>query len=439
MFKKLRFCVVSLFFLGTGHVMSQCSVSIINFPHGDCEGTDIELIALPSGGTNGYSFQWVGPNGFSSTNQFVYISQASMDETGMYSVTATSLSNGCTAQAEENVIKNPSPVVYTGGQQGGCIGETTQIYAQDFAGNFGPYIYSWEGGQSTQYIDVAHNGTAYPAPACTITNAFGCSSTNNSTFLIYTYNSPQIPVIEAASATTFCKGGTVELIASDIPDVTYQWRKGPSDIINATGSTYTASILGNYRVVVTNIFSCTALSNKVTISVIDKPQASITVNGSANLCNGSTVSLMANSGNNYSYQWKRNGIIISGASQQEFIAATKGNYRVVVTNQFGCTRVSPFVAVTQNCRENFDKTGNKSYAFDVFPNPSQNYFTIRLPGIPEENKSISITDMAGRIVETTGRIQDSEIICGSDLPAGTYMLHIENESQNYSKLIIKTN
>ena len=71
----------------------------------------------------------------------------------------------------------------------------------------------------------------------------------------------------------------------------------------------------------------------------------ISVNGSASLCQGSSVTLQANAGTGLSYQWYRDNQVISGAVSSTLQASTAGSYAVQVANS--CLPVrSAAVAVT---------------------------------------------------------------------------------------------
>lgn len=59
--------------------------------------------------------------------------------------------------------------------------------------------------------------------------------------------------------------------------------------------------------------------------------ASITASGSASICQGSSVTLRANTGAGLLYQWFRSGQLITGATSNSLVAATAGNYTVQVT------------------------------------------------------------------------------------------------------------
>lgn len=65
------------------------------------------------------------------------------------------------------------------------------------------------------------------------------------------------------------------------------------------------------------------------------------------LCAGSNIILTANTGTGYLYQWYKNDVLISGATNSTYSATTAGNYHVRVSNAQGCPRYSAKVAVYQ--------------------------------------------------------------------------------------------
>lgn len=88
-----------------------------------------------------------------------------------------------------------------------------------------------------------------------------------------------------------------------------------------------------------NVDSCTA--------TVNVQPAAIIAAGQTTVCQGETVTLNANLGD--SYQWKLNGVVIAGATAQQYIATQSGDYTVVVTNALGCSGESlPTVVVVNN-------------------------------------------------------------------------------------------
>ncbi|MFO0495455.1 MAG: LamG-like jellyroll fold domain-containing protein [Flavobacteriia bacterium] len=75
--------------------------------------------------------------------------------------------------------------------------------------------------------------------------------------------------------------------------------------------------------------------------------ASIAPQSNTTFCQGGSVSLQANTGTGYTYEWYKNGVFISGASQSSYIATTSGNYTVKVIDG-SCNATSSAVTVTVN-------------------------------------------------------------------------------------------
>ena len=79
------------------------------------------------------------------------------------------------------------------------------------------------------------------------------------------------------------------------------------------------------------------------------PVATITPAGTITFCNGKNVLLKANTGTNYTYQWKKAGVnITENGTQANYTASVSGIYSVLVTNAFGCSATSAAINVTVN-------------------------------------------------------------------------------------------
>lgn len=103
-----------------------------------CEGGTINLTAntLP-----GATYQWTGPNGFTSTNQNPSISSAGVAAGGLYNVTATVA--GCTSSAQNvSVTISPKPAQPTATSNGPVpLGNSLQLTASNVVGA----TYAWIG------------------------------------------------------------------------------------------------------------------------------------------------------------------------------------------------------------------------------------------------------------------------------------------------------
>ncbi|HMT29472.1 MAG TPA: hypothetical protein PKD91_09365, partial [Bacteroidia bacterium] len=86
--------------------------------------------------------------------------------------------------------------------------------------------------------------------------------------------------------------------------------------------------------------------NMTTVNVT--PSATITPTGSTTFCAGGSVTLNANTGSGLTYQWKKYGNPIAGATLPTYTATTAGVYKVTVTNNTGCSATSSNLTVTVN-------------------------------------------------------------------------------------------
>ncbi|NDI98454.1 gliding motility-associated C-terminal domain-containing protein [Flavobacterium sp. LaA7.5] len=88
-----------------------------------CEGEDVQFSVVPQAGV---TYQWTGPDNFTSADANPLIADAGVSATGIYSVTATA--NGCTSPvATVNVTVNAIPAFDIQGETALCEGQSTII------------------------------------------------------------------------------------------------------------------------------------------------------------------------------------------------------------------------------------------------------------------------------------------------------------------------
>ena len=91
--------------------------------------------------------------------------------------------------------------------------------------------------------------------------------------------------------------------------------------------------------------------------------AHITPGSSTIICQGHDVVLTANSGNQYAYQWKFNGVEIIGATSQSYLAKQAGDYTVEITapGKLKAESIPVTVAVIAPPNANVSASGNLTY------------------------------------------------------------------------------
>lgn len=143
---------------------------------------------------------------------------------------------------------------------------------------------------------------------------------------------PPLPLISGTNQ--FCQGSSTFL--STNATLGLQWYKNNLLLIGANNSTLTISTPGEYKIETKNIFGCSTFSNATTVSESPLPEGQIVSPTSSNLCEGQTLNLNANGGQNY--QWYLNGSMITGANSGIYEARDAGTYSVDVINSLGCSK-----------------------------------------------------------------------------------------------------
>jgi hypothetical protein len=176
-----------------------------------------------------------------------------------------------------------------------------------------------------------------------VTNASGSVTSSAATLTVNAGTSaPTITTQPASTTATVGASASFTVVANGNPAPTYQWLKNGAAISGATNATYTiaSTVTGDvatYTVTVTNSVSSVTSSAATlvlyTAPVITSQPTSLTVNAGAS----ATFTVVATGAPVPTYQWYKNGVAISGATNASYtdasaLAADAGSYTVVVTN-----------------------------------------------------------------------------------------------------------
>ncbi len=164
----------------------------------------------------------------------------------------------------------------------------------------------------------------------------GCSNYSD-TMSITANTLPTTPTVSIVTGTsTFCQNQSVKLGSS--ASAGNQWFKDNVAITGATSFEYIATIAGVYTVKTTQN-GCTSLaSNSITVTVTPLPNPPVIniLSGVASFCVGDSVVLNSNAA--VANKWFKNGVVISGATNQKYTVLETGQFTVTTTVN-GCESV----------------------------------------------------------------------------------------------------
>ena len=121
------------------------------------------------------------------------------------------------------------------------------------------------------------------------------------------------------------------------------------NVISITGALFSGNIIktGYYYTYDMKVKSLGCPSARVEVPIITQstPKAIISPSEKVSICQNLTKDLTANTGTNYTYQWLKDGIAISGAISSIYKASLAGSYTVIVSENGLCGATSsPVVA-----------------------------------------------------------------------------------------------
>lgn len=185
-----------------------------------------------------------------------------------------------------------------------------------------------------------------------------CGTVTSNTVTVNVRRTTQITSQPTATPSSLCLGQSFTITVGAVGhNLTYQWRRNSTTVAGATNATYTVSSataadFGTYDVIVAGTCN-TVTSNPVTVTqippttIVQQPVAIL-----PSLCLGGTFTLSVQaSGANLTYQWRKGGTPISGATNSTYTktnaqATDFGSYDVVISGTCGTVTSNP-VTVTQ--------------------------------------------------------------------------------------------
>ena len=218
-----------------------------------------------------------------------------------------------------------------------------------------PFTYQWyKNGVSlpaaTEVVYSISSAQATDAGtySAVVSNSAGSATSNGATLTVAASVAPAFTLQPTSQAVTVGAAVTFTALASGVPAPTYQWRKNGANIAGATSASYTIASAattdaGTYTVVAANSAgSATSNGASLTVGAATSAPVFTTQPVSQTVTVGSVVTFAAAASGSPTptYQWRKNGANISGATSSSYTIASvattdAGTYTVVATNSAG--------------------------------------------------------------------------------------------------------
>ncbi len=290
-----------------------------------CDGDSAVLV----GGPAGTFYQWY-KDGISipgaNTNALL------VKNSGRYNVLISDF-NFCTDSALNPPVVNfnplPNPTINTSnGTSSFCDGDSLVLSVNGMTSHQwfrNSLLLSGETSSSLLVLDSGNYDVL-------VTDSNSCSDTSSA--LQVSINSLPNVLISNLGNSAFCLGDSATLTTATIG--TYQWYQDGSPITGATSSSYDVFASGRYNVVVTDPNQCSDSSGgPIDIATNNPPVVTISGAGVNNLCIGDSLTFISSSG--VSYQWYKDGNVVSGETDSSITITTAGRYNVIVTDSNACS------------------------------------------------------------------------------------------------------
>ena len=172
------------------------------------------------------------------------------------------------------------------------------------------------------------------------------SQIDTSSELILTMKLVPTANISTTDLTTFCIGKTAKLKADSLNGYTFQWLKNNIVVSGSTNKSIAVNSSGDFRVLVSNGF-CSDTSKSIKVTVNPLPVVNVYTIDPTTFCQGQNASLQADSFANYTFNWHKNGISISGGTKSNYFAKTTGDYDCIISNGM-CADTSQIISIFVN-------------------------------------------------------------------------------------------
>ncbi len=296
--------------------LPSCTITTTNSSCGVSDGT---LTAVPTGGADGYTFEW---SNMASSETISNLAA------GNYTLTVTD-SNGCTSSCEATVNASDAPTCSLMAFDTSC-GESNGTVIGSAIGGIAPYTYQWALGDSLVMVSgsaVDTIGIIFDAAAdtyiVTVTDAAGCTSTCEATV-----NASDAPTCSLVTTDTSCgtnDGSVAGTAMGGVAPYTYLWNTGD------TLAVISGLAADTYTLTVTDANGCTSTCEAI-VNTSDAPTCNaVSTDTTCGESDGAVSGSASGGVEPYTFEWS------NGETTGTITGLVADSYTLTVTDANGCT------------------------------------------------------------------------------------------------------
>lgn len=423
-----------------------------------CAGGNTSFSVVAAGTANTYQWQ-VSTTGCAGT--FTNIAGATAATLNLnavaasqngygYRVVVTNSCNSVTSQCVTLTVNSPIVITTQPASTSVCLPTTTASFSVAVTGT--APTYQWQVNTGSGFTNIAGQ-TAATLNLTGLTAAMNgyqyqvvlggtCTPSLTSSPATLTVNSP-VAITDQPDDLSLCEGASGSLsVAASGSTITYQWqvRSPGGPFVNVTNAapysgatTATLNITNvpstlngyEYRVIVSGV-PCGAVNSDTVSLTVNPVPGVVLVAAENNVINPATPTGLyatVSAPGAYTYQWYRDGILVPGQSGGSITPVTVdwfGEYRVIATNQFGCSRTSNSVRISEAA----------SKLVFIYPNPSAGAFQVRYYTATPTEFTLNVYDSKGARVwfkkyDANAIYERMDVDLGKN-SAGTYTVEVRS-------------
>jgi hypothetical protein len=296
------------------------------------------------------SYQWSkdGTPISGATNASYSIASAGSGDAGSYQVVVTNSLGTATSQAASLALN--APVTITQQPTGRTVALGGSLSLSVAASGTAPFTYQWQkagvsiaGATASTYSVASAQMVNAGSYTVVVSNIVGSVTSQGVEVIV---SGPPV-ITQQPVGGAFNPGAALNLrvVTTSASPATYQWHRNNVAISGATSATYTVASLqsinaGTYKVVVTNSIGSVTSANAA-VSINAGPAITVQpVARTVRVGTGTSFSVSVTGTAPFTYQWKRAGVNIVGATSSTYTIASAatsnaGDYSVVVSNIVG--------------------------------------------------------------------------------------------------------